>query len=324
MTAKAGRFDHESTVIAFRRCCDLSDWLNRSTTFVGINSYLQGMHMKLASYTVGATSTFGVVTGDGVIDVMRCLGGRFSTLRQALAADALDDVRRVTAGRAPDHKLSDVKFLPVVPDPQRIVCVGINYRSHAEETGRDISPAPSVFLRLADTLVGHGGALVRPKVSDKFDFEGELAVVIGRPGRHVAPAEALKYVAGYTCFVDGSVRDYQKFSVTSGKNFPSTGPLGPVLATTDEIPDPTKLTLVTRLNGAEMQRSGTDMLIYSIPQVIAFVSDFTSLAPGDVIATGTPAGVGHRRTPAVWMKPGDVLEVEISGIGTLRNPVVDE
>ncbi len=280
--------------------------------------------MKLASYTVGATSTFGVVTGDGVIDVMRCLGGRFSTLRQALAADALDDVRRVTAGRAPDHKLSDVKFLPVVPDPQRIVCVGINYRSHAEETGRDISPAPSVFLRLADTLVGHGGALVRPKVSDKFDFEGELAVVIGRPGRHVAPAEALKYVAGYTCFVDGSVRDYQKFSVTSGKNFPSTGPLGPVLATTDEIPDPTKLTLVTRLNGAEMQRSGTDMLIYSIPQVIAFVSDFTSLAPGDVIATGTPAGVGHRRTPAVWMKPGDVLEVEISGIGTLRNPVVDE
>ncbi len=136
--------------------------------------------MKLASYTVGATSTFGVVTGDGVIDVMRCLGGRFSTLRQALAADALDDVRRVTAGRAPDHKLSDVKFLPVVPDPQRIVCVGINYRSHAEETGRDISPAPSVFLRLADTLVGHGGALVRPKVSDKFDFEGELAVEICR------------------------------------------------------------------------------------------------------------------------------------------------
>jgi 2-keto-4-pentenoate hydratase/2-oxohepta-3-ene-1,7-dioic acid hydratase in catechol pathway len=282
------------------------------------------MHMKLASYTVGATSTFGVVTGDGIIDAARCLGGRFSTLRQALAADALDDVRRLTAGQAPDHKLTDVKFLPVVPDPQRIVCVGINYRSHAEETGRDISPAPSVFLRLADTLVGHGGALVRPKVSDKFDFEGELAVVIGRPGRHVAPADALGYVAGYTCFVDGSVRDYQKFSVTSGKNFPATGPLGPVLATTDEIPDPTKLTLVTRLNGAEMQRSGTDRLIYSIPQVIAFVSDFTHLAPGDIIATGTPAGVGHRRTPPVWMKPGDVLEVEISGIGTLRNPVVDE
>jgi len=280
--------------------------------------------MKLVSYTIGARPSFGVVAGDGIIDAARCLGGRFSSLRQALAADALDEVRRAATGQVPDHKLSDVKFLPVVPDPQRIVCVGINYRSHAEETGRDISPAPSVFLRLADTLVGHGGALVRPRVSDMFDFEGELAVVIGRPGRHIAQADALRHVAGYTCFVDGSVRDYQKFSVTSGKNFPATGPLGPVLATTDEIPDPTKLTLVTRLNGAEMQRSGTDMLIYSIPQIITFVSDFTSLAPGDVIATGTPAGVGHRRTPAVWMKAGDVLEVEISGIGTLRNPVVDE
>jgi len=280
--------------------------------------------MKLASYMVDGKATFGVVTSDSIINATRCLGGRFSTLRQVLAADALDELARVTTGQAPDHKLPDVKFLPVVPDPQRIVCVGINYRSHAEETGREISPAPSVFLRLADTLVGHGGALVRPKVSDKFDFEGELAVVIGRGGRHIAQADALKHVAGYTCFVDGSVRDYQKFSVTSGKNFPATGPLGPVLVTTDEIPDPTKLTLVTRLNGAQMQRSGTDLLIYSIPKVIKFISDFTSLAAGDVIATGTPAGVGHRRTPPVWMKAGDVLEVEISGIGTLRNPVVDE
>jgi 2-keto-4-pentenoate hydratase/2-oxohepta-3-ene-1,7-dioic acid hydratase in catechol pathway len=280
--------------------------------------------MKLVSYMVDGKATFGVVAGDGIVNATRCLGGRFSTLRQALAADALDEVRRATTGQAPDHWISDVKFLPVVPDPQRIVCVGINYRSHAEETGRDISPAPSVFLRLPDTLVGHGGALVRPKVSDKFDFEGELAFVIGRAGRHVAEADALQYVAGYSCFVDGSVRDYQKFSVTSGKNFPATGSLGPVLVTTDEIPDPTRLTLVTRLNGQEMQHSGTDMLIYSIPQVIKFISDFTGLAAGDVIATGTPAGVGHRRTPPVWMKAGDVLEVEISGIGTLRNPVIDE
>src|SRR5258708_26779892 len=142
------------------------------------------MQMKLASYMVGAKSTFGVVTGDGVIDATRCLGGRFSTLRQALAADALDDIRRVTVGQAPDHKLTDVKFLPVVPDPQRIVCVCINYRSHAEETGRDISPAPSVFLRLAATLVGHGGALVRPKVPDRFAFKGWPPVVVGRPARH--------------------------------------------------------------------------------------------------------------------------------------------
>jgi 2-keto-4-pentenoate hydratase/2-oxohepta-3-ene-1,7-dioic acid hydratase in catechol pathway len=280
--------------------------------------------MKLASFLAGVEPAFGVVEGDGIVDMTRRLGGRFATLREALAADALDDIRRAAAGAPADYRLADVTLLPVIPDPQRIVCVGINYRSHAEETGRDISPAPSVFLRLADTLIGHGAALVRPQVSKMFDFEGELAVVIGRPGRHVAEADALKYVAGYTCFVDGSVRDYQKFSVTSGKNFPATGPLGPVLVTSDEIPDPTRLTLVTRLNGVEMQRSGTDMLIYSIPKVIKFVSDFTSLAPGDVIATGTPAGVGHRRNPPLWMKPGDVLEVEISGIGTLRNPVIDE
>jgi 2-keto-4-pentenoate hydratase/2-oxohepta-3-ene-1,7-dioic acid hydratase in catechol pathway len=278
--------------------------------------------MKLVSYTAGGKAGFGVVAGDGVVDMARRLA--FATLRQALAADALDDIRRAAAGASSDRKLADITFLPVIPDPERIVCVGINYRSHAEETGRDISPAPSVFLRLADTLIGHGAALVRPKVSQMFDFEGELAVVIGRAGRHVSEADALSYVAGYTCFVDGSVRDYQKFSVTAGKNFPATGPLGPYLVTADEIPDPTRLTLVTRLNGEEMQRSGTDMLIYSIPQVIKFVSDFTSLAPGDIIATGTPAGVGHRRKPPVWMKPGDVLEVEISGIGTLRNPVIDE
>jgi 2-keto-4-pentenoate hydratase/2-oxohepta-3-ene-1,7-dioic acid hydratase in catechol pathway len=166
--------------------------------------------------------------------------------------------------------------------------------------------------------------MVRPSVSTNFDFEGELAVVIGRGGRHIAVEQALDHVAGYTCFVDGSVRDYQKFSVTSGKNFPATGPLGPWIVTTDEIPDPTRLTLTTRLNGAEMQRSPTDLLIYSIPQIIAFCSDFTPLSPGDVIATGTPEGVGHRRNPPVWMNAGDVLEVEITGIGTLRSRIADE
>jgi 2-keto-4-pentenoate hydratase/2-oxohepta-3-ene-1,7-dioic acid hydratase in catechol pathway len=279
--------------------------------------------MKLASYLVDGKPSFGIVVEDGVIDVPPLTNGRIASLREALAANALADIARLTAGRRADRAMPP-ELLPLVPDPQRIVCVGINYRDHAAETGRDISPAPSVFLRLADTLLGHGQPLVRPSVSEQFDFEGELAVVIGRPGRHIAEADALAHVAGYTSFVDGSVRDFQKFSVTSGKNFPATGALGPVLVTTDEIGDPTQLTLATRLNGEEMQRSGTDRLIYSIPQVIKFVSDFTALAPGDVIATGTPAGVGHRRTPPVYMKPGDVLEVEISGIGTLRNPVVAE
>ncbi len=151
-----------------------------------------------------------------------------------------------------------------------------------------------------------------------------MALVIGKGGRHIKAEHALDHVAGYTCFVDGSVRDYQKFSVTSGKNFPGTGPLGPWLVTTDEIPDPSRLTLTTRLNSQQVQHATTDQLIYSIPQIIAFCSDFTALSPGDVIATGTPEGVGHGRKPPLWMKPGDVLEVEISGIGVLRTRIVDE
>jgi 2-keto-4-pentenoate hydratase/2-oxohepta-3-ene-1,7-dioic acid hydratase in catechol pathway len=280
--------------------------------------------MKLASFIAEGKSRFGAVDGDGVVILNGRLGGRYASLREALAAGALDDIRKVIAGAKPDRKLSEITWLPAITDPEKILCAGINYRSHAAETGRELPKQPSMFLRLANSLTGHEGELIRPSVSQNFDFEGELAVVIGRGGRHIPAERALEHVAGYSCFVDGSVRDYQKFSVTSGKNFPGTGPLGPWIVTTDEIPDPTRLTLITRLNGQEVQKSGTDLLIYSVPQIIAFCSDFTPLEPGDVIATGTPEGVGHRRNPPLWMKPGDVLEVEISGIGTLRNRVVDE
>jgi 2-keto-4-pentenoate hydratase/2-oxohepta-3-ene-1,7-dioic acid hydratase in catechol pathway len=276
--------------------------------------------MKLMSFVANGESLFGVVSGDGVIAMNKRVGCK--SLREALGV--LPQIKTAAQGAAPDHKLADIKFLPVIPDPELITCAGINYRSHASETGRDIPKQPSMFIRRTNTLVGHEGELIRPTLSQQFDFEGELAVVIGRGGRHIKTEQALEHVAGYTCFVDGSVRDYQKFSVTSGKNFPGTGPLGPWLVTTDEIPDATKLTLMTRLNGKEMQRSATDLLIYSVPHIIAFCSDFTPLSPGDVIATGTPEGVGHRRNPQVWMKPGDVLEVEITGIGVLRNRVVDE
>ena len=280
--------------------------------------------MKLASYLVDGRAAFGVVRDDGVITMGGSPGIRVASLKEALSQDLIPQIAAAAAKASPDRKLADITFLPVIPDPELIACAGINYRSHASETGRDIPKQPSMFIRRANTLVAHEGEMIRPKVSTHFDFEGELAVVIGRGGRHVAVERALDHVAGYTCFVDGSVRDYQKFSVTSGKNFPGTGPLGPFLVTRDEIPDPTRLVLTTRLNGTEMQRSGTDLLIYSIPQIIAFCSDFTELSPGDVIATGTPEGVGHRRNPPLWMKAGDVLEVEITGIGTLRNRVVDE
>jgi 2-keto-4-pentenoate hydratase/2-oxohepta-3-ene-1,7-dioic acid hydratase in catechol pathway len=280
--------------------------------------------MKLASYMVDGRAAFGVVRDGAVVTMGERLGIRAASLKDALSQDLIPQIAAAAAKASPDHKLADITFLPVIPDPELIACAGINYRSHASETGRDIPKQPSMFIRRANTLVAHEGEMIRPKVSTHFDFEGELAVVIGRGGRHVPLERALDHVAGYTCFVDGSVRDYQKFSVTAGKNFPGTGPLGPFLVTRDEIPDPTRLVLATRLNGTQMQRSGTDLLIYSIPQIITFCSDFTELSPGDVIATGTPEGVGHRRNPPLWMKAGDVLEVEITGIGTLRSRVVDE
>jgi 2-keto-4-pentenoate hydratase/2-oxohepta-3-ene-1,7-dioic acid hydratase in catechol pathway len=278
--------------------------------------------MKLLSFAADGKEFFGAVSGDGVVTLNDRIGQ--PTLRAALAAGALDAMRRAAKDAKPDRKLADVKFLPVIPHPEKILCAGVNYRSHAAEIGRELPKQPSMFIRFTDTLVGHNGSLIRPLVSDNFDFEGELTVVIGRAGRHIKAEHALDHVAGYTIFVDGSVRDYQKFSVTSGKNFPGTGPLGPWLVTTDEIPDPGKLTLTTRLNGQQVQHSPTDKLIYSIPQIIAFCSDFTALSPGDIIATGTPEGVGHSRKPPLWMKAGDTLEVEITGIGVLRVGIADE
>jgi 2-keto-4-pentenoate hydratase/2-oxohepta-3-ene-1,7-dioic acid hydratase in catechol pathway len=278
--------------------------------------------MKLLSFVAGGKELFGAVSGEGIVTLNEKIGR--PNLRAALAAGTIEAMHKAASDAKPDRKLSEIKFLPVIPHPEKILCAGINYRSHAAETGRELPKQPGMFVRFTDTLVGHGGEMIRPSVSDNFDFEGELAVVIGKPGRHIKTERALDHVAGYTCFVDGSVRDFQKFSVTSGKNFPGTGPLGPWLVTTDEIPDPSRLTLMTRLNGKEVQHSGTDLLIYSIPQIIAFCSDFTALSAGDVIATGTPEGVGHRRTPPLWMKSGDQLEVEITGIGTLRTHIVDE
>ena len=278
--------------------------------------------MRLLSFVAGGKACFGAVSGDSVVTLNDKIGQ--PDLRSALTAGAMEAMRQAAQNAKADHKLGDIKFLPLIPKPNKILCAGVNYRAHAAEVGRELPKQPSMFIRFADTLIGHGGEMIRPTVSDNFDFEGELALVIGKGGRHIKAEHALDHVAGYTCFVDGSVRDYQKFSVTSGKNFPGTGPLGPWLVTTDEIPDPSRLTLTTQLNGQQVQHATTDQLIYAIPQIIAFCSDFTALSPGDVIATGTPEGVGHGRKPPLWMKPGDALEVEISSIGMLRTRIVNE
>jgi 2-keto-4-pentenoate hydratase/2-oxohepta-3-ene-1,7-dioic acid hydratase in catechol pathway len=280
--------------------------------------------MKLASYIADGQEVYGVVTADGVITMNQRFGGHAASLREAITGGLLPQIKEAAAHGRADHKISDIKFLPVIPNPEKIMCVGINYKSHAAEHGTEVPKAPNIFLRFVNTLVPHEGEMIRPKVSTSFDFEGELALVIGKAGRHIKQADALSYIAGYTCFCDATVRDFTKYSLAASKNFIGSGPLGPWMVTADEIPDPTKLTLTTRLNGQEMQKSGTDMLIHDIPRIIEFCSMFTPLTPGDIIATGTPDGIGAKRTPPVWMKAGDVLEVEISGIGTLRNQIADE
>jgi 2-keto-4-pentenoate hydratase/2-oxohepta-3-ene-1,7-dioic acid hydratase in catechol pathway len=278
--------------------------------------------MKLLSFSADGKELFGALSGDGIVTLNDRIGQ--PSLRAALDAGVMAEMRKAAQEAKPDRQLADVKFRPVIPQPNKILCAGVNYRAHAAEVSRELPKQPSMFVRFTDTLVGHEGEMIRPKLSDNFDYEGELTLVVGKGGRHIPVERALDHVAGYTIFVDGSVRDYQKFSVTSGKNWPGTGPLGPWLVTTDEIPDPSTLTLTTRLNGQQVQHAPTSQLIYSIPQIIAFCSDFTALSPGDVIATGTPEGVGHGRKPPLWMKPGDTLEVEITGIGILRARIVDE
>ncbi len=281
--------------------------------------------MKLASFIAAGTPSYGVVTDDGIIDIGRRLGAPYPTLRAALAADLLGAIAAAANQTKPDYALAEVKLEPPIPAPDKIVCIGLNYKAHAEEVGRALPKHPSLFLRLTNTLVPHEGKLIRPALSEHFDFEGELAVIIGKRGRHVARADALAHVAGYSCFNDGSLRDYQyDHSLAVGKNFHATGGFGPWLTTADEIGDPARLTLTTRLNGVEVQRGRTDDMIFDVPAVVAYVSAFTPLEPGDVLVTGTPPGVGHARKPPLWMVPGDTIEVEISGIGVLRHTVAAE
>src|SRR5579875_879601 len=274
--------------------------------------------MKLVSFTVSGRSSWGVAVDGGVFDMGRRLNGAFPTLRSALAREALDAVANAVGTGAPDLPLSQVSLLPPIPDPEKILCLGNNYREHVLEAGGEIPEHPSLFVRLANTLVPHGGALVVPRMSSQLDYEVELAFVIGRGGRHIPPSRAFDHVAGFTCFQDASVRDIQlKHSLAAGKNFAATGGCGPWMVTRDEIPDPGHLFLKTRVNGVELQRGSTDDLIFDLPTIISYISSITPLAPGDIIATGTPKGVGFTRNPPVWLKPGDDVEIEVQGIGVL-------
>jgi 2-keto-4-pentenoate hydratase/2-oxohepta-3-ene-1,7-dioic acid hydratase in catechol pathway len=280
--------------------------------------------MKLASFLHHGRDSYGAVVGDRVIDLQAVLG--VPDLRAALATDKIATAAAAARDQAPGISLAEITWRPVIPNPDKTVCVGLNYKAHVREVGREIEDQPVLFLRLPSSQVAHLQPMVRPRVSEQFDYEGELAVIIGRAGRHIPPAEAFAYIAGYSIFNDGSVRNWQRHThqYTPGKNFASSGAFGPWMITADEIPDPRKLRLTTRLNGVLVQETLVDDLLFTIEHIVSYISTFSPLVPGDVIVTGTPSGVGAARKPPLWMKPGDTIEVSIDGIGTLRNPIIQE
>jgi 2-keto-4-pentenoate hydratase/2-oxohepta-3-ene-1,7-dioic acid hydratase in catechol pathway len=281
--------------------------------------------MKFASFEIDGTASWGLVEDGGIADLGALLRERCPDLKSAIAADALADVA-ASATKAKRYALSDISWLPVIPNPDKILCIGLNYEMHRKETGRSEVENPTVFGRFANSQTGHLSDIIRPRVSTDLDFEGELAVVIGKAGRYIKRQDAWQHIAGYACYNEGSVRDFQRHThqFTPGKNFPSTGGFGPWMVTRDEIDDLGPLRLQTRLNGEVVQDATIDQMIFDIPRQIEYCSRFTRLEPGDVIATGTLGGVGSRRTPPLWMKPGDIVEVEIERIGLLRNGIADE
>ncbi|MFZ9555149.1 MAG: fumarylacetoacetate hydrolase family protein [Limnohabitans sp.] len=282
--------------------------------------------MKLISFEHHNTPAYGIVKGDDVLDLTPLLGTQAPDLKTLIAKDLLDAAAQAASSNKATLKLSQLTLLPVIPNPGQIFCIGLNYGEHVRETGREITEVPTIFLRLPASQVGHGQDILRPAESNRLDYEAEIAIVIGKGGRRIQEAEAWDHIAGYSCYNDGSVRDWQVATSqwTPGKNFYKTGGFGPWLVTADEIAPNRVMRLQTILNGQVLQDTTTDKMIHSIPRQIAYISSFTPLSAGDVIVTGTPGGVGNKRTPQVFMKPGDICEIVVDAIGTLRNGIRDD
>lgn len=280
--------------------------------------------MRLSTVKIASRTTWGVIEDDRFLDAGAVLASRYADLKSAVAAGFAGVAE--AAGSAAATPLSEVEWLPVIPNPDKILCVGLNYEMHRKETGRAEVENPTIFARYANSQTGHLAPIVRPRVSTELDFEGELAVIIGKSGRYITRDEAMGYVAGYACYNDGSVRDFQRHThqFTPGKNFPDTGAFGPWMMTPDELGPLPDLRIQTRLNGTVVQDATFGQMIFDIARQIEYCSSFTRLEPGDVIVSGTPGGVGAKRQPPLWMKPGDVVEVEIDRLGILSNPIVDE
>ncbi len=285
--------------------------------------------MRLLSFKLAGKETWGAVAGDQVVDLGATTG--LSTLAEFITSPRWAERESLARAAKPVARLADLEYLPVIPRPEKIVCAVRNYMDHHQEVlaagmQRELSEQPPIFLRVWRSQVAHGQPIVRPKVSDSLDWEGELAVIIGKTGRDIPESAAWDHIAGYSIYNDGSVREWQFHAkqIASGKNFESTGGFGPWMVTADEIAPGRELKLETRLNGETVQSSHTGHMIFSIPRLIAYSSTIFTLVPGDVIVTGTPAGTGSKMNPPRWLVPGDVVEVEVSGVGTLRNGVQDE
>jgi 2-keto-4-pentenoate hydratase/2-oxohepta-3-ene-1,7-dioic acid hydratase in catechol pathway len=285
--------------------------------------------MKLASFSVQNRATWGIVDSASALDLGAVFAQSWPDLKSWIGsgiakgdAKVLNDV----SASAPRYDLNEIAWLPVISNPEKIFCVGLNYELHRKETGRAVVDHPTIFARFANTQTGHLTDILRPRVSTHLDFEGELAIIIGKRGRYIARDRALDHIAGYACYNDGSVRDWQHHThqFTPGKNFPRTGSFGPWMVTPDEFTDMATRGIITRLNGETVQQAKLGEMIFDIPTLVEYCSSFNPLVPGDVIVTGTPGGVGVKRTPPLWMKPGDIVEVEIDGIGVLRNGIADE
>jgi 2-keto-4-pentenoate hydratase/2-oxohepta-3-ene-1,7-dioic acid hydratase in catechol pathway len=283
--------------------------------------------VRFATFEIHGRQTYGVVREDGVVDLGRRLGARFPTLKSVIAAGWPPEVASATRGPA-DYSEGQISYLPPVPDPPHIWCLALNYVEHHDEVqsaGRvqELPKQPALFMRWADTFAGHKHPLLHPGVSEQFDYEGELAVVIGKPGRNIAESEAFQHVAGYTILNDGSVRDWQFHTrqITPGKNFYRSGSIGPWIVQRDDIQNVYALAIKTTLNGRVVQDGTTGDMVHKIERFIAYASTILPLESGDILATGTPSGVGFSRKPPLWMKVGDLCEISIEGIGTLSNRV---
>ncbi len=282
--------------------------------------------MKLLSFSKNGQCSFGLVKDDAVIDLKIKLNQQYATLKDLLADDDYLAKINAVADSTADYSLAEIQFEPVIPNPEQIFCIGLNYADHVLETKRETPEKPMIFMRLSPSQVGHNQALLRPVETEQFDYEGEIAVIIGKGGRRISKENAWDHIAGYSCYNDGSVRDWQRHTTQwgPGKNFYKTGGFGPWMVTSDEIKANEVMTLITRVNGQEVQRALTTQLIHDIPSIINYISTFTPLKAGDVIVSGTPGGIGLKRTPPLLLSEGDVVEIEVDRVGILKNTVKND